>query len=437
MKSLRSAAAALVVLLSVLLAAGTAGAAPSRADAATAVNVRFTVFPGAFPSLGVYIADALGFFKQNGIDVNYVNVGTGSSALQVLVGGDTDFTISDITGVALARKNAGADVVFVSSQFGRFMAALACRTDSGISGRYPAVMRQLEGKRIGITAPGSATDTYVRYTMIAAGANPNRANIIGVGGVPNLIAALQAGSVDCITAYQPIQALMAGRMRVVLNWATGQGPQIFARDYLFNGIVTTRRYAENNPGVVRRVAAAMQRATKYGSDPKNADKIARAVARFFPGLDVGTFAATVRDTAPTFGYQVTRTSVANALKVYNTIRPDDRVTYNLSSFVARTMRDITGPTVIVQKPTVRGKRVTLRWRGVDRVGPADVYDIPTGVASYDLAIRVGAQWKVRLNHSKKTSYAVRTTGNRLEYRLRARDRAGNTGAWKAYSVKGD
>jgi NitT/TauT family transport system substrate-binding protein len=422
---------ALVVIGAV--AAGTAGASSAKTEQAAPVKVRFTVFPGAAPSLGVYIADAMGFFQRNGLEVEYANVGTGTSALQVLLSGNTDFIISDITGAALARKNSGATVVFASGQFRRFMAALQCRPESGVTGSYPAAMRQLEGKRIGITGPGSATDTYLRFTMLAAGANPARASIIPVGGVPNLIAAVQAGSIDCLISYQPIQGELGSRVRTIVNFATGQGPPIFARDYLFNGIATSTAFAGRNPVTVRRVAAAMRQASVFGSNTANAATIAQRVARFFPGIEQSQLLAMVRGTAPTLGHRITRGSIQNALRVYNNIRPDDTVSYPNASFIAPSVRDLTAPRVTT-RATVRGRRVTLRWTGRDFVGPADVFDVPSGVARYDLQVRVRNAWRARLTNSARRAQAVTATSARVQYRVRARDRAGNRGPWTTRSV---
>ena len=277
-------------------------------------TVRFTVFPGAIPSMGVYVADGMGFFAEEGITLEYVTVGTGSSALQVLAAGETDFTISDLTGTASART-AGADVVFVSAQFHRFMAELVCQPDFELpDGGYPATMEALAGATLGITAPGSATDTYLRYSMIAAGVDPASAEIIPIGGVPQLLAAFDARSVECLVAYQPMQSLLPEHQSAV-DWEAGEGPDAFDT-YVFNGIVTSESFDAESPDVVRRVAAAMEKAVTFASDPNNADVIAENTVQFFEGLDQETLAQIVRDGAGTYGYEITPEHIANAAEVY-------------------------------------------------------------------------------------------------------------------------
>lgn len=280
-------------------------------------EIRFTVFPGALASMGVYVADALGYFEEEGLEIEYVTVGTGSSAVQVLLADETDFTISDITGTATARQ-AGGDPVFISAQFHRFGAALACRPEVEFTTTdYPESMQELEGKTIGITAPGSATDTYVRYSMLAAGADPDNAELVPIGGVPQLLSAFTAESVDCLVAYQPLQYLLEDYQAVV-DWEAGEGPDEFA-DYVFNGIITTESYDSQNPDVVARVDRAMEQAIEFAQDPDNAEEIAAETVQFFEGLEEDVLAEIVRDGAETFGHEFTETHVENAATVYQAV----------------------------------------------------------------------------------------------------------------------
>jgi NitT/TauT family transport system substrate-binding protein len=392
------------------------------------IAVKVTVFPAATPSLGVYIADALGFFSKNHIDIQYANVGTGSAALQALVSGSTDFTISDVTGVTLARRNTGIDVRFVAGQFTRFMGALQCRNGAGISGSYPDAMKQLVGKKVGITAPGSSTDTYLRYTLLQAGVDPSKVSIIGIGGVPNLVAAIQAGSVDCITSYQPVQQLIKGKVTTLVDWAKGQGPKVFADNYPYNGLITSSAYAQKHPGTVRLFANAMREADNYGKDPAHAGQIASKVIQFFPGIDPDVLQSLIADMAPTFGFQMNRGAVGNAAKVFNGINPNATINYSYASYIASSMMDVTGPRVKFSTVARKGAVATFRWAATDKPGPADLTDVGSGVKSFDVMRKTATGWKVSVAGSKTQSFAIRAPKG-TTIRVRAHDKAGNTGAW--------
>ncbi|HEY0636836.1 MAG TPA: ABC transporter substrate-binding protein [Pseudonocardiaceae bacterium] len=279
-------------------------------------TVRFTVFPGAMASMGVYVADALGFFGKQGLTVEYVNVATGSSALQVLAAGQTDFAISDVTGTATARA-AGSDIVFASGQFTLFAGRLACRSAAGLGGSYPDSMKSLAGRKVGITAPGSSTDTYLRYSLKEAGVDPAEVEIIPIGGIPQLVAAMQSGNVDCVTAYQPMPRLLSD-VDVLVDWQAGEGPDTFS-DYSYNAIATSERFAGSNPEAVRKVNAAMKEAAEFANDKGNAAEIAGKTLTFFQGLDEAALAEVTAELAGTFGADITEQQLRNAATVFEAV----------------------------------------------------------------------------------------------------------------------
>ena len=301
------------LIVALLFCFGSAFSIPANA---ANTKVKFTVFPAVTASMGVYIADQMGFFEKNGIELQYVNASTGTSALQTLVAGATDFTISDITGSANAIK-AGADLKFVSGQFKYFHGALYCQNEISSEGGYPKNMKNLIGKKIGITGVGAATDSYTRYSLIKAGVNPKLVTIVPIGGAPSLLAAFLAKSVDCITAYQPMQLQMKDAS-VMVNWQAGEGPREFS-NYLFNGIVTTGAYAKKDLMTVKAVAQSMKDATIYAGNPKNSAAIAEKVLKFFPGMSLADLTAVLTSTSDTYTYTVSTTNLSNAQKVYTTV----------------------------------------------------------------------------------------------------------------------
>jgi len=62
----------------------------------------------------------------------------------------------------------------------------------------------LKGMKIGVTAPGSSSDFFVRYLMAKAGLNASNASFIGVGGGPAAVDAIKTGELDAIANYDPV-----------------------------------------------------------------------------------------------------------------------------------------------------------------------------------------------------------------------------------------
>lgn len=292
------------------------GSALSLPANAANTKVKFTVFPAVTASMGVYIADQMGFFEKNGIEIQYVNASTGTSATQTLVAGATDFTISDLTGAANAIK-AGADLKFVSGQFRYFHGALYCQKEISAAGGYPKNMKNLIGKKIGITGVGAATDSYTRYSLIRAGVDPKLVTIVPIGGAGSLLAAFQAKSVDCVTAYQPMQLQMKDAS-VLVDWQAGEGPREFG-NYSFNAIVTTGAYAKKDLKTVKAVAQSMKDAVKFAGDSKNSAAIAEKVLKFFPGMTLADLTAVLTSTSGTYSYGISTSNLANAQKVFKAV----------------------------------------------------------------------------------------------------------------------
>lgn len=296
-----------------MLSAATVVAVPAQAANKT---VKFTVFPAVTASNGVYVADALGFFEKNGVTIQYVNAATGTSALQTLLAGSTDFIITDLTGAANAIK-AGADIGFVSGQFQYFHGALYCQKEISAAGGWPTNMKNLVGKRIGITGVGAATDTYTRYSLLKAGVDPKSVTIVPIGGAPSLVAAFLAKSVDCVTAFQPMQAQLKDAS-VMVNWEKGEGPKEFT-NYMFNGIATTRTFANANQATVKAVAQAMKDASNYANEAKNAGTIAEKILKFYPGLALADMKQIIESTSQTHSYKINSASILNAARVYRAV----------------------------------------------------------------------------------------------------------------------
>jgi len=76
--------------------------------------------------------------------------------------------------------------------------ALAVRDD--LSGTIRET-KDLKGRKIGVTGPGSSTDFLLRYLLVRAGVKPEDVSIIGVGSSAAAVAALENKSIDAVMNY--------------------------------------------------------------------------------------------------------------------------------------------------------------------------------------------------------------------------------------------
>src|SRR5215510_2664251 len=167
----------------VVLSLGRAEAqAPERKD------VRLGV--GGAPALyylPLALTERLGFFKEQGLNVEVNDFKGGSQSLTALVGGSADV----VTGAyehTIRMQVKGQDILAVI-ELGRYPGiSLGVKKDRADKIKSAA---DLKGAKIGVTAPGSSTNMIAWYLMAKAGLKPDDASFGDVGRGPSAIAAIK------------------------------------------------------------------------------------------------------------------------------------------------------------------------------------------------------------------------------------------------------
>jgi NitT/TauT family transport system substrate-binding protein len=179
-------------LVSLAVALFVVSMAPAKSPAKlivglSSVNVAF---------LPVYVTEAKGFFKDEGLDVLLVLFNAGATNLQALIGGDVQ-----IMGSA-----------FVETVGGR-AAGIDIKNFWGVSNIMPfqlysqadfKSMKQAKGKRFAISRFGSLTDFLTRATLRHFGVDEKEVTILQIGSTPARFAALTAKGVDASIVWFPV-----------------------------------------------------------------------------------------------------------------------------------------------------------------------------------------------------------------------------------------
>ena len=139
--------------------------------------------------LPLALTEKLGFFKEQGLNVEINDFKGGSQSLQALVSNSVDV----VTGAYehTLRMQAKGQEIVAAIELGRYPGiSLAVKKD-----RMDKIksIADLKGARIGVTAPGSSTNMIAQYLMVKAGLKPDDASFIGVGAGPGAVAAMQQG----------------------------------------------------------------------------------------------------------------------------------------------------------------------------------------------------------------------------------------------------
>src|ERR1044071_7369245 len=183
--------------------------ASALVDAQTLRKVKMTLPVVALTTAPVYLAEAKGFFAQEGLSVDLNMTGGGGPDIKALIAGDVDFTYTASDQVILPWQE-GKRLVIVMAAVPRAVINWAMHKDvaqaKGITEKSPLAekLKALRGLTIGATQPGSLTANLAAYTLRKAGLVPQQdANVIAVGSGLTSLAALEQRNIDAALMSPP------------------------------------------------------------------------------------------------------------------------------------------------------------------------------------------------------------------------------------------
>ncbi|XIA67610.1 ABC transporter substrate-binding protein [Bradyrhizobium sp. TZ2] len=209
------------------------------------------------------LAVKLGSFKDEGVEVTVENFQAGGSkALQALVGGSVDGTVGfyDHT-IQMQAQGKEISCVFLLNDIPGIL--LGVRSDLADKVKTGA---DLKGLKLGITAPGSSTDTMARYYIKKSGLGPRDVNIIAVGsGAPGMVA-LEAKNIDALVYFDPIATLLARKKTATPLF---DARMVEGSKQAFGGIYPTaclylqQSFIDKNPETVQRLVNALLKTHRW------------------------------------------------------------------------------------------------------------------------------------------------------------------------------
>ncbi len=248
----------LTTLAFALALAGTAQAqAPEKKQMTLGVGGKSALY-----YLPLTIAERLGYFKEQGLDVIINDFRGGAQSLQALAGGSVDV----VTGAyehTIRMQAKGQDVRAVI-ELGRFPGiVLGLRKDRAATYKSPA---DLKGMKIGVSAPGSSTNMFVMYLLAKAGLKPTDASYIGVGIGPSVIAAITRGEIDAVSNLDPMMTKLDldGQIRIVADSRTEEGTRaIFGGSNPAAVLYVKQDFSARNPNTVQALVNAFYKTLKW------------------------------------------------------------------------------------------------------------------------------------------------------------------------------
>src|ERR1700760_2871585 len=262
--SLTATAGLAVALLAVgCRSSGSSNASSSASGSAspsTAQLEQTSITVGALPvvdSAGLYLAQKLGYFKQEGLTVKITTVAQSTQALPdmlhgpiAVIGGANYVSFIEAQAKGTAQFKVLAEgVTCKPNTFG-----VAALPSSGITSA-----KDLAGKTVAVNLTNNIQTLTLNAVLKADGVDPSKVKYVVIP-FPNMIAALKAKQVNAISAVEPFlggSEAADGAKQVV---SSCDGP---AADMPMSGYLATSSWAQQNPNTARAFQTALLKAQAY------------------------------------------------------------------------------------------------------------------------------------------------------------------------------
>jgi NitT/TauT family transport system substrate-binding protein len=262
------------LLIWIVLLAGFAGPVSS----APPEKPRLTIAVGGKASLyylPLTIAERLGYFKEEGLEVEIADFAGGAKSLQAMMGGSADVVSGGFDHVFVMRARGQNLQAFVLQGA---TPAISLGVSKALAERYRSP-KDLKGLKIGVTAPGSSTHAFINHLLAGAGVVLDEVSIIGVGSGPSAVASMQAGHLDALANIEPAITLLerSGTIKVVVETISVAGAtKVFGSPLPAGSLYTREEFIRANPKTTQALTNAMVRALLW-LKRATPDEVARTV----------------------------------------------------------------------------------------------------------------------------------------------------------------
>jgi NitT/TauT family transport system substrate-binding protein len=196
--------------------------------------------------LPTVLAKQLGEFEKAGLAVELVDLKGGSDALKAVLGGSADVVSGYFDHcVNLAAKKQELQAFVVYDRYPGLVLVVSPSHNSEIKS-----IKDLAGKKVGVSAPGSSTDFFLKYLLKKNGLDPTSAAVIGVGLGATAVAAMEQGQIDAAVMLDPSVTVLQGNhpdLRILSDTRTQKDTlSVFGGEYPGGALYSTTAWVTSH-----------------------------------------------------------------------------------------------------------------------------------------------------------------------------------------------
>ncbi|WP_420965533.1 ABC transporter substrate-binding protein [Bradyrhizobium sp. B120] len=249
--------------------------------------------------LPTVLAKQLGEYDKAGLAVELVDLKGGSDALKAVLGGSADVVSGYFDHcVNLAAKKQELQAFVVYDRYPGLVLVVSPKHTGEINS-----IKDLAGKKVGVSAPGSSTDFFLKYMLKKNGLDPAGTAVIGVGLGATAVAAMEQGQIDAAVMLDPAVTVLQGShsdLKILSDTRTQHDTlAVFGGEYPGGALYSTAAWVNGHEKEVQALTNAIM-GTLAWIHSHTAEDIMAKMPDEIVGKDRAQYLAALKNTIPMY-----------------------------------------------------------------------------------------------------------------------------------------
>ncbi len=249
--------------------------------------------------LPTVLAKQLGEYDKAGVAVDLVDLKGGSDALKAVLGGSADVVSGYFDHcVNLAAKKQDLQAFVVYDRYPGLVLVVSPSHTKEINS-----IKDLAGRKVGVSAPGSSTDFFLKYLLKRNGLDPASASVIGVGLGATAVAAMEQGQIDAAVMLDPSVTVLQGThadLKILADTRTQKDTlALFGGEYPGGALYSTASWVASHQKEAQALTNAIL-STLAWIHAHSAEDIMAKMPEEMVGKDKALYLAALKNTIPMY-----------------------------------------------------------------------------------------------------------------------------------------
>lgn len=216
----------------------------------------------SFMYLPLTIADQLGFFREEGLDLQINDYADAASAAQSLLSGSADVCSGSFERtLSLQSKNQLVRAFVLQSRTPQVAFGMSTRNLPA-----SASMASLRGKKVGVMALDSAASLMTNLLLLKVGLNARDVSLIPVGSSATALSAIRSGQIDALCSSDPVMTMLEqkGDVKIISDTRTLRGAaDLFGGSMPSACLYASSEFVLKNPNTCQALTHAIVHSLKW------------------------------------------------------------------------------------------------------------------------------------------------------------------------------